>query len=400
MQFLPNQRPDVSSQRAKDFLPAHPSRHPADPSHPRQSRLLLVDSSPERRRSIALALEELGHEQYFADTTAEALDILSQQTIDLVLLDQFVQGIGAANFCRLLKSLPNGASLPVLVFAPAENAEAEISAMEAGADAFLTAPLRPKVLRATVQGRLRHKCLIDSLNETESVLFTLAQSIEERDPALRQHCERLALMAAAMGLRLGLSAADIQTLQRGGYLHDIGKIGLPDQVLLKPGPLTPEEWEIMRSHAERGEKICLGVRSLAPVLPIIRHHHERWDGSGYPDQLTGEHIPLLARILQLADIYDALLAVRPYKAAFTPEEALQIIKDEARKGWRDPNLVAVLEEIVPMFQPGVEYANSSLRALGSSIERFRNLSTSKGTLSHADYIARLQSSPFALVSGL
>ena len=401
MQLIPNQRPAGSDVRAKESVVARPVGHPVEPRHPGPSSLLLVDSSPKRRRSISLALEELGHEQHLAGCASEALEIMSRQTIDLVLLDQFVQSAGAANLCRLLKRLPNGANLPVLILAPAEDAEAEISAMEAGAEAFLTSPLHPKVLRANVQARLRHKCLIDSLNETESVLFTLAQSIEERDPALSQHCERLALMAAAMGVRLGLPATDIQTLQRGGYLHDIGKIGLPDQVLLKPGPLTPEEWEIMRSHAERGEKICLGVRSLAPVLPLIRHHHERWDGSGYPDRLVGEDIPLLARILQLADIYDALLAVRPYKAAFTPEEALEVIKDEAKRGWRDPNLVAVLEEIVPMFQAGAEHGNGSLRALASSIERSRkHPAVNHLSRNHADYVGRLQGSPFALVSGL
>ncbi len=148
-------------------------------------------------------------------------------------------------------------------------------------------PLRPRALRARVQASLRYKAMIDSLDDSETILFSLAQSVEERDPDLGQHCQRLALMAAAMGVTLSLPGHDILALQRGGYLHDIGKVAIPDHVLFKAGPLTPEEWDIMKTHAERGERICSSMRSLSPVLPIIRHHHERWNGTGYPDGLSG-----------------------------------------------------------------------------------------------------------------
>jgi putative two-component system response regulator len=196
--------------------------------------------------------------------------------------------------------------------------------------------------------------------------------VEERDPALGLHCQRLALIAAAMGLALGLPGHDILALQRGGYLHDIGKVAIPDNVLFKPGPLTPEEWTIMQSHAERGERICRSMRSLAPVLPIIRHHHERWDGSGYPDKLRGEEIPLLARILQLADIYDALTTARPYKKCFSPEDAVDVIHEEVRKGWRDPRLVEVFMDVLPMFRTSTtpDISRVSLHALASSIAKF------------------------------
>jgi putative two-component system response regulator len=130
-------------------------------------------------------------------------------------------------------------------------------------------------------------------------------------------------------------------LYRGGYLHDVGKVGIPDSILFKPGPLSPEEWVTMRSHTTRGEEICRHMNSLNPVLPIIRHHHERWDGSGYPDGLKGEQIPQLARIIQIVDIYDALANPRPYKRAFTPQEALAVIQEETDRGWRDPHMVKV-----------------------------------------------------------
>jgi putative two-component system response regulator len=151
-------------------------------------------------------------------------------------------------------------------------------------------------------------------------------------------------------------------------------VGMPDQILFKPGPLTEQEWETMRTHPLRGEEICKPLRSLERVLPIIRHHHERWDGSGYPDKLRGEEIPLLARIMQLADIYDALTTERPYKKAMTPEEAITTIREEARKGWRDPKLVEMFGDILPTFRStpfSNDQSHFSLHALAASVERFR-----------------------------
>jgi putative two-component system response regulator len=247
--------------------------------------------------------------------------------------------------------------------------DAEVTAMEAGADAFFTAPVRSDVLDARVKACLRRKSGGDSLELSDPLLFALARSVEERDSSLGRHCERLALMAAVMGLRLGLSAEDIRTLQRGGYVHDIGKIALPDAVLLKPSPLDEHEWEIMKTHPVRGEAICSRASSLQAVLPLIRHHHERWDGSGYPDGLKGEQIPLLARILQMADIYDALTAERPYKPALSPEQALEIIREETRREWRDPSLLPVLEASLPLFSSDSfwDLAPLSLTSLNASL---------------------------------
>lgn len=177
------------------------------------------------------------------------------------------------------------------------------------------------------------------LRETEALLFALAQAVEQRDPHTARHCERLAVTSVALGMGLHLDRASLSALYHGGYLHDIGKVGIPDAILFKPGPLTAEEWVVMRSHTVRGEEICRHVQSLAPVLPIIRHHHERWDGSGYPDGLRDTQIPLLARVLQIADIYDALTSPRPYKRAYSPKEALRILARETERGWRDPEVV-------------------------------------------------------------
>jgi putative two-component system response regulator len=361
-----------------------------------KSTILVADGSLFRRHSIISALHELGLDAVEARSTSEAMDELGQRRIDTVLVDLFVPGSGAIDFCRRVRATTDIERVPILVLTREDDADNEVLAMEAGADEFLVGPLRPRVLRARVQSLLRRKSLMDSLDETETVVFTLARSVEERDPALGQHCERLALMAAAMGVRLGLPPSDILALQRGGYLHDVGKVGIPDNVLMKPGPLTPEEWVVMKTHAEKGERICKEVRSLAPVLPIIRHHHERWDGSGYPDKLRGPEIPLLARILQMADIYDALTAARPYKRAFTSDEAIQIMRDEAAKGWRDPELIGVFEDVLPAFRTSQEDSTAaSLNALAESIEKYRkNPGRSGFREMHA------AESPVRLVSGL
>ena len=182
-------------------------------------------------------------------------------------------------------------------------------------------------------------------DETEAILFALALAVEQRDQQTSGHCQRLALISVALGYHLGLRGAELETLYRGGFLHDVGKVGIPDSILLKPDKLSADEWVVMRSHPSRGEEICRPMKSLAPVLPIIRHHHERWDGHGYPDGLRGDQIPATARILQIADIYDALISARPYKPAYTPDEALAVLKQESDAGWRDPKLVRTFVEI-------------------------------------------------------
>ncbi len=184
-----------------------------------------------------------------------------------------------------------------------------------------------------------------ALSATEGILFALAVAVEQRDRHTAGHCERLALLAVTLGIALGLSRRNLLALYRGGYLHDIGKVGIPDSILFKPDQLTAEEWVIMRSHTTRGEEICRPMKSLARVLPIIRHHHERWDGTGYPDGLRGEQIPLLARVLQVVDIYDALTMARAYKPAFAPARALDILKRETDRGWRDPHIVSLFVQL-------------------------------------------------------
>jgi len=226
---------------------------------------------------------------------------------------------------------------------------------------------RTEEMRAEHRGRA-------GLDETEETVFALARAVEQRDVGTGGHCERLAFISVALGIAVGLDRGKLLALYRGGYLHDVGKVGIPDSILFKPGKLTAEEWLTMRSHSVRGEEICHHLKSLRSVLPIIRHHHERWDGSGYPDGLRGEQTPLLARILQIADIYDALTSARPYKPAFAPAKAIDIMRQETERGWRDPRIFHLFtrlhhEVISKLDLGGTEHSLLSMQQSLVSLQR-------------------------------
>jgi putative two-component system response regulator len=210
-----------------------------------------------------------------------------------------------------------------------------------------------------------------AIDETEGILFALAQAVEQRDHQAAGHCERLAFVSVALGMAMGLERSSLLALYRGGFLHDVGKVGIPDSIMFKPGALTADEWVTMRSHSVRGEEICRHLSSLRPVLPIIRHHHEKWDGSGYPDGLRGAQIPLLARIIQVADIYDALISARPYKPAFTPHEALRIMQEETDRGWRDPEIISLFftlhEGVISKIAEYTTGADRNLEAMRNTL---------------------------------
>jgi putative two-component system response regulator len=214
-----------------------------------------------------------------------------------------------------------------------------------------------------------------AISETETILFAVGQVVEQRDKHTAGHCERLAFISVAMGTAMGLDRPDLLALYRGGYLHDIGKVGIPDSILFKPGKLTAFEWVVMRSHPERGAEICRHLKSLTPVLPLIRHHHERWDGTGYPDGLRGEEIPLLARVLQTVDIYDALTNPRPYKPAFSPHKALRVMQEETERGWRDPEIVKLFftlhDSVITKAGEFTAGNDRHLEAMRSTLARLR-----------------------------
>ena len=254
--------------------------------------------------------------------------------------------------------------------------EHEIAGLGSGADGFLTRPYHPEVMRTRVRSMLRHKAIVDRLEESETILLAMAQAVEQRDNNTAGHCERVALSGVALGVALRLDSASLQALYVGGYVHDIGKVGIPDSVLFKPGKLNSEEWEIMRSHPACGEEICRPLASLHGVLPLIRHHHERWDGSGYPDGLRETEIPLLARVLQVVDIYDALTHPRPYKHAYSSARALDILQEETDRGWRDREIVSrfirIQREMLSRIADPLAVESADLSTLGDSLCNLRS----------------------------
>lgn len=312
--------------------------------------ILIVDGLELNRRLLKGILKATNYKILEAARPSEAFAILETEKIDLVMADLVMPKMSGIEFCGMLKADRRTQLIPILMTTGVQGVENEVAGLESGADEFLIRPLKPSLVRVRVRTMLRNKALIDSLEEAETILFALAQAVEHRDRYTGQHCERLAAYGMGLARALGLPKADQLTLFRGGYLHDIGKISIPDSILFKRGLLTDQEWEVMRQHTVRGEEICRPMKSLAPVLPIIRSHHERWDGTGYPDGLRGEEIPLLARITQVADIYDALTTARPYKPAFSHDKAMAMMLEEARRGWRDPELVPLFAEIAAPLQ--------------------------------------------------
>jgi len=241
--------------------------------------------------------------------------------------------------------------IPVILLTSLNSDADRIHGIMCGADDFLNKPVNKQELLARVHSLLRLKRFTDELDNAEAVLFSLALTIEAKDPYTEGHCDRLSKYSVALGEKLGLSEDTRLALRRGGLIHDIGKLGVPEHILLKPGPLTPEERKIMEQHTVLGERICAPLRSFRHVLPIIRHHHEKQDGSGYPDGLKGAKVPLTARILQITDIYDALTTDRPYRKALPLEKAFAIMREEVKRGWWDGPILDEFEAVVRAYEP-------------------------------------------------
>jgi putative two-component system response regulator len=339
--------------------------------------ILIVDELDLNRRLLRGILKAADYRILEATRASSAFAILESEKIDLIVVDLVMPELSGPDFCRRIKSNRRTHLIPILIITSVQGVETEVAGISSGADEFLIKPLHPTVVRARIRSLLRSKAVTDSLEEAESILFSLAQSVEQRDRSTGQHCRRLASYSVALGNALGLPRAELLALYRGGYLHDIGKIGIPDSILFKKGFLDADEWFVMRSHTLKGEEICKPMKTLAPVLPIIRNHHERFDGTGYPDGLAGEDIPLLARILQVADIYDALTTERPYKLALTHTEALQVMSEESERGWRDPELIPVFAEIATgpcsgpasLSGPNTTGMQRSLLKMGRAVQR-------------------------------
>ncbi|MEA5598373.1 two-component system response regulator [Rivularia sp. UHCC 0363] len=315
-------------------------------------KVLVVDDHAASRMTAVALLGMEGYEVIEAENGSTALHLVTEKQPDLILLDVMMPEMDGFEVCQLLKQDEQTRLIPVIFITALNDRRSRIRGIEVGADDFLSKPFDRVELAARVKSLVRQKRLNEDLDHAEKALFSIARAIESRDPNTGDHCERLVQLGKRFGEYLGLTRYQIRDLMWGGYLHDIGKVGIPDSVLLKKGKLTADEWVEMRKHVLIGEKICQPLRSMQGVIPIIRSHHERWDGSGYPHGLKENEIPFLAQVFQMIDIYDALTSERPYKKAFTPSEALSIMEEETNKGWRNPKLMQQFTEFINTINNG------------------------------------------------
>jgi putative two-component system response regulator len=318
--------------------------------------ILVADDDEINRELLAAILSAEGYQIVCAENGDQALDIIHRNLVDLALLDVLMPGKTGYEVCCTVKSQPETRFIPVVLVTGLSRVDERIQGITCGADDFLSKPINKQELLARTRSLLRLKEFTDELENAETVLFSLALSIEAKDPYTRGHCDRLSEYSVAMADRLGLPLDQRVALRRAGVVHDIGKISVPEHILVKKGPLTTEEWAIMREHPVVGERICAPLKSFRLVLPIIRYHHEKLDGSGYPDGLKGDQIPLTARILQVTDIYDALTTDRPYRAALSSEVALATMREEAKRGWWDIALIDEFEAYVATPAPLLQAA--------------------------------------------
>jgi putative two-component system response regulator len=310
-----------------------------------RATILVVEDDRMVREVLEEHLTRLRYQVLAADSAEAALHLLEEITPDLVLTDVHMGPMSGIDLCARLKRDPRFQLTPVIILTGYADLEARVAGLAAGADDFFAKPVDFIELQTRVAALLRGKFLLDQLERAESVITTLALTIEARDPYTGGHCERLARYATALGRALGVDGALLKALRLGGFLHDLGKIAIPDRILLKPGPLDPEERAVMQTHAAIGADLVRDMRTLDDVRPLIRHHHERYDGSGYPDGLRGEGIPLGARILAIVDVYDALRTARPYKAAMSHAQAVAILQRETAAGAWDPQLVSAFIQL-------------------------------------------------------
>lgn len=315
-------------------------------SSPDITRVLVVDDDAAISTLLERFLTHAGYTVQKAADAASTFAAVASYNPDVILLDVVFPGSNGYAVCERLKQDVMTRLTPVILVTGMTNRESRIRGREAGADDFLTKPIDTQELLARVGSLARLKRYTDDLDSATSIITTLATMIEARDGYTEGHCHRMANYATAVGRTLGLGALDLQALHRGGFIHDIGMLAIPPAVVLRAGPLEPDEFERVKSHTVVGDELCRGLRSLQAVRPIVRHHHERLDGSGYPDGLQGAQVPLLAQIIGIVDVYDAVTQQRPYQRTRSSSEGVQLLRAHVDCGWRDRTIVEAFAEII------------------------------------------------------
>lgn len=308
--------------------------------------ILVVDDDAACRSMYRDMLEATGYRVAEAECSESASAMLAAIDVDLLLVDESTPRFNGNDLISEIRRDCRHGLTPIIVVNGSVDSKAIENSLEAGASDYLRQPFDEAELLARVRAALKHKHVVDQLDNAEAVLFAMARMIEAKDSYTAQHCARLIKTCRVFGQALALSDADMDALLKGAVLHDVGKIGVPDSILLKQGPLDAAEWTVMRRHPQIGAQLCAGLNSIGEAVPIILHHHERWDGSGYPGGLRGEAIPYLARTFQIADIFDALRHRRPYGVELPLAEVIQTLRQETDRGWRDPVLVGVFLDLL------------------------------------------------------
>ena len=317
------------------------------------AKILLVEDDPQAVGILEPILVSKGFSVAVARDGVEGLEKVRLLSPDILLLDVHMPRMNGIELCRRIKNDDAMRLTPVVMLTAMADLEKKLEALEAGADDFVNKPYNTVELVTRIKSLLKVKYLNEQLDTAEAVLFSMARAIEAKDAYTQGHVERVSQLAVRMGNHLGLPEEEIDALRKGGILHDIGKIGVPDKILNKAGPLTTEERRIIRMHPGQGSVICEKLKSIRGAIPVIRYHHERIDGTGYPDHLSGQDIPLVARVMTIVDIYDALTTTRSYRKRLPQDVALEIMWDEAKKGWWDQEVLAEFETMIKQkdFEP-------------------------------------------------
>ncbi len=329
------------------------------------ARVLAVDDNEVNLELLSAYLGGTECELVLAHNGTEALDAIAAGDLDLVLLDVKMPGMDGFEVCRRIKSDPANRLLPVVLVTSLNTVEDRVRALRLGADDFLAKPIDRNELMARVVTLIKTKEIYDKLDDAEHVMAAFARMVEAKDGGTEAHVERVARSARALGVAVGLSESALDSIYFGGIVHDIGKIGVPDAVLLKPGPLDERECELMRRHVAIGVEIASELRSASSVVPIIQHHHEWFDGRGYPHALAGTNIPQAARIVAICDAYDAMMSDRPYRRAMSSADAIAELRRGAGTQW-DPELVSLFLGRVIQEAPEPELSPVSAAGPASS----------------------------------
>lgn len=332
--------------------------------------ILFVDDEEYILKYLEMSLIDENYNCFFANNAKEGLNIIEQNKIDIVVSDLRMPEIDGINFLKqvelvypnIIKIILSGES-DMHYLIKVINSIHVFSFILKSWD--IESTLKPTINRAIEQSKLieinkelniqlanqlreleikhfRLQKVTESLEDSDAIILTIANAVEAKDAVTNGHVNRVSYWARKLGERLGLSSEELEFLKKGAILHDIGKIGIPDNILNKPGALTKEEFDIMKTHTIIGEKIIQSLKSFNDIKSIIRHHHEKLDGSGYPDGLKDSEIDIYTRIVAIVDIYDALIEDRPYRKAMSKEQAFGILKSDAQRGLLDSQIINIL----------------------------------------------------------